>query len=527
MFGVLTGHAATDTMIPFLKEEQRKLYQKLENVDTAIPSSEGIVPEVNVSEEKNDTVCFITRTINVKNATLIRKEEFEAITKEYIGRCNGIRALNSLADAFTKLYIDKGYVTSRVYLPTQNIAEGKIEMNAVEGKVGRILSDSKRTSGAFIGLADAVLHLGDLESALEQVNRLRSGETRMRLVPGERVGSSDIVLNTRETAPLFGSLGLNNFGSEETGKYQLSGGVVWENFFGFSDILEIALNTTDKQQTGRKTFGNSYTYSIPLGKWLWEAGLSRFTYSQTIRGLNDSYISHGESEVYSLDTTYKLFHTRTKNVELSGSLAQKKTLSMIEGAVIDSSTYNLTVGKIGGKFVYRNPSWESYLLLDYYHGLNPFHPTTDGALKHDFSKWTLAVGSTKYFSYSLPVTYRFSAFAQYSNDLLYSVEQISIGGAYSVRGFQNRNISGNSGWYARNDFAFQLSKYIAPYCAYDLGRIRSGEDTSGGMLTSATLGLRGQYRSLNIDLYHAIPLTAPDATFDVEPFIGISASVNF
>ena len=26
---------------------------------------------------------------------------------------------------------------------------------------------------------------------------LRSGETRMRLVPGERVGSSDIVLNTQ------------------------------------------------------------------------------------------------------------------------------------------------------------------------------------------------------------------------------------------------------------------------------------------------------------------------------------------
>lgn len=126
---VSTGYAATDSMVPFLKEEQRKLYQKLENVDTVIPSSDGIIPEINVSAEKNDTVCFITRSIDLKNVTLIRKEEFEPIIKEYIGRCNGIHALNSLADAFTKLYIDKGYVTSRVYLPTQEPLQSRATLS--------------------------------------------------------------------------------------------------------------------------------------------------------------------------------------------------------------------------------------------------------------------------------------------------------------------------------------------------------------------------------------------------------------
>lgn len=512
---------------PLINEQQRQIYEKLQNVDTTIPSSEHITPEANITEDKNDTVCFVTHTITVKNMTLLSKAEQKESIEPYIGRCNGIRSLSLLANVLTKRYIDLGYITSRVYLVPQDIADGAVELYALEGKISHVVSDNPKTSGAFMGLEGEVLDLTDLESSIEQVNRLRSNKTTMNLVPAKEEGSTDILLNSKETLPFFGSFGMNNYGSDATGKVQLYGGFTWENFFGFSDIFSISMNTTDKQQHGRKSFGNTYTYSVPFGKWLWDASLSRFTYSQTILGLNDSYLSYGESEVYSLGTTYKFFHTRTQNIELNAQMAQKKNLSTIEGAVIDAPTYNLTVGKAGVKYVYQQPTWEMYTLIDYYHGLNSFEPTTDAVLKHDFSKWTLAIGGTKYFDASLPITYQFSGYAQYSNDLLYSVEQIGIGSPYSVRGFHTQSISGNSGWYARNDLTFQTSQTISPYVAYDIGHIRSGEDTAGGTLTSATLGLRAQYRSFALDIYHAIPLSSPDKTFDTDPFIGISASANF
>lgn len=527
IFGHTAGFGASAPDIPLLEEQQRQIYEKLQNIDTTIPSSDNISPESNITKDKNDTVCFVADSIAVKNVTLLRKEEQKELIDPYIGRCNGIHALNTLANAFTQRYIEKGYITSRVYVAPQDISDGEVELYAVEGKIARVVSDNAKTSGAFMGLETEVLHLGDLESSIAQVNRLRSNKTTMNLVPGELEGSTDVILNSQETLPFFGSLGINNYGSDATGKLQLYGGFTWENFFGFSDIFSINMNTTDKQQLGKKSFGNSYTYSVPLGKWLWEAELSRFTYSQTISGLNDSFISHGESEVYSLGTTYKFFHTRTQNIELNAQIAQKKNLSTIEGTVIDSSTYNLSVGRAGAKYVYQQPTWETYALVDYHHGLNAFNPTTEGMLKHDFSKWTLAVGGSKYFNATLPLTYQFSGYAQYSNDLLYSVEQISIGGSYSVRGFQTQNISGNSGWYARNDLMFQISSTISPYLAYDIGHIRSGEDTTGGTLTSATIGLRAHYHSLAFDLYHAIPLTSPDKTFDTDPFIGLSASAYF
>lgn len=525
--GFSTLFASSTDESPLKNEQQRQIYERIQNVDTTIPSSEPITPELNISQDKNETVCFKTTSITIKNMTLLSSEEQNLTITPFIGRCNGIRSLSSLAELLSKAYMDKGYITSRVYLIPQDISDGVVELYALEGKIAHITSDNPKTSGAFIGLEGETLHLGDLESSIEQVNRLRSNKTTMDLVPAQEEGATDIILNSKETLPFFGSLGMNNYGSDATGKFQLYGGFVWENFFGFSDIFSINMNTTDKQQTGKKSFGNTYTYSIPLGKWLWDASLSRFTYSQSILGLNGTYISHGESEVYSLSSTYKLFHTRTQNIELSAQMAQKKTLSKIDTTVIDASTYNLSVGRAGVKYVYQQPSWEMYSLIDYYHGLNPFNPTTDGSLKHDFSKWTLSIGGTKYFDASLPITYQLSGYAQYSNDLLYSVEQISIGGSYSVRGFQTKNISGDSGWYARNDLLFQTSPNFSPYIAYDVGHIKSGVDTAGGTLSSATFGLRAHYRSFTLDIYHAIPLTSPDKTFDTDPFIGISASSNF
>lgn len=522
-----TLFAASPADSPLINEQQRQIYERIQTIDTTIPSLQGITPESNLTKDRNETVCFVTKSIALKNVTLLRSDEQNLSISPYIGRCNGIHSLSTLADSLTKRYIDKGYITSRVYLIPQDISDGSVELYALEGKISHVISDNSKTTGAFIGLEGKMLHLGNLESSIEQVNRLRSNKTTIDLVPAREEGLTNVILHSKETLPFFGSLGINNYGSDATGKLQLYGSFTWENLFGFSDIFSIQMNTTDKQQLGRKSFGNSYTYSVPLGKWLWEAGVSRFTYSQTVYGLNDSYISHGESEVYSLGTTYKLFHTRTQNVELNAQMAQKKNLSTIEGAVIDASTYNLSVGRVGAKAVYQQPKWELYALIDYYHGLNPFNPTTDGSLKHDFSKWSLSVGGTKYFDTTPASTYQFSGYAQHSNDLLYSVEQISIGSSYSVRGFQKQGLSGESGWYARNELAFQTSPDIAPYLAYDIGHIASGDDNSGGTLSSASIGVRGRYQSFDVDIYHAIPLTSPDNTFDTDPFIGISISSNF
>lgn len=531
LFSTFTGlYGASTVELPLMNEQQRQLFEELKNVNTKIPSSQyDLFPDESeeISITISDGISYPIREIVLHNNTLLSLREVKQIIDRYTHQELGMQALIKLTKELTNLYMKHGYITSRVYLTPQDISDGIVDLYALEGSVEKVVTDNAKTNGAFFGIMDNPLDLVKLENSLEQVNRLRSNKTTMNLIPGEGRGSSVVMLNTQEGRSVFGTLGVNNYGFDATGKFQASGGITWENPLGVSDIFTININTTDKHQTGKKSFGNFYTYSVPLGSCLWEAGFSRFTYDQTIRGLNGSFISHGESVVSSLTGTYKLHHTQNYSIDISTQFAKKSNQSRIDGVSIESSTYDLSVGNLGLKYVYRQPSWELYGLLNYYQGMSVFNPTTGRTLPHDFSKYTLAIGATKYVSVPIPMTYQFSGFMQHSDDLLYSVEQINIGGAYSIRGFQKLGITGNSGWFTRNDLSLPVNEYFFPYIAYDIGHIASDASTEGGTLSSATVGLRSHYRAFSLDIYGANPLNHPNDTFSTEPFVGVNLSANF
>lgn len=103
-------------------------------------------------------------------------------------------------------------------------------------------------------------------------------------------------------------------------------------------------------------------------------------------------------------------------------------------------------------------------------------------------------------SFQRPVTDRVwwltSAYAQWSPDRLHGVEQLSLGGESSVRGFKEQYISGNNGGYLRNELSWSL--FSLPYVgtvravtALDGGWLHSDRDNpySSGTLWGAAAGL--------------------------------------
>ncbi|HGV0062501.1 TPA: ShlB/FhaC/HecB family hemolysin secretion/activation protein, partial [Escherichia coli] len=71
-----------------------------------------------------------------------------------------------------------------------------------------------------------------------------------------------------------------------------------------------------------------------------------------------------------------------------------------------------------------------------------------------------------------------SAYAQWSPDRLHGVEQLSLGGESSVRGFKEQYISGNNGGYLRNELSWSL--FSLPY----VGTVRAVAALDGGWLHS-------------------------------------------
>ncbi|HBP8911605.1 TPA: ShlB/FhaC/HecB family hemolysin secretion/activation protein, partial [Escherichia coli] len=124
-------------------------------------------------------------------------------------------------------------------------------------------------------------------------------------------------------------------------------------------------------------------------------------------------------------------------------------------------------------------------------------------------------------SFQRPVTDRVwwltSAYAQWSPDRLHGVEQLSLGGESSVRGFKEQYISGNNGGYLRNELSWSL--FSLPYvgtvravAALDGGWLHSDRDDpySSGTLWGGAAGLSTTSDYVSGSFTAGLPLVYPD-----------------
>ena len=129
--------------------------------------------------------------------------------------------------------------------------------------------------------------------------------------------------------------------------------------------------------------------------------------------------------------------------------------------------------------------------------------------------------------------YKLNFHGQYSDDQLFNVNQLSIGGAYSIRGYQDDGLSGNSGFYLRNElsypsFAKELLSWVdlTPYLALDSGAIHKEEDSDGGRLMSYSLGIQLNKYAFSADLSYSVPLWKEDVQ-NVKPFLGFFITYKY
>ncbi len=223
-------------------EKQKEQFQKLEkNRNQKIFFYDTKKP---VLEKKGSEQCIEIKKIKEDTITLLSKSKKEEIFKKYENGCRTLSELNNLTKELTKLYIDKGYVTSQVYFKAQKLDTGVLKLIAIEGRVGTISPDKLYLENAFLAQKGSNLNLRDLERAIESINRLPSNHATMKLVPAKKTGYTDIQVENKTTNRLNGSVGIDNYGSKKTGKLQGNLYLNLDNPLGINDQFSIYLNTT-------------------------------------------------------------------------------------------------------------------------------------------------------------------------------------------------------------------------------------------------------------------------------------------
>lgn len=506
------------------QEDARRQSDSVNGMDTRSLLPKIEVPRINAP-------CHQITAIVINDAPHLSDELKKQIADEFSGRCLNVSDIEGILTEITKYYIDHGFIAARAYLPAQDLGKGTLEILVVEGKVEKITIDDEDNNSislgnVFPGVVGAVLNLRDLEQGIEQINRLSSNNARLDIQPGEQPGESAVVVHNQPQSRFHLNASVDNQGQESTGKTQtgITGSV--DNLLGFDEFLSMTHRESTPGDQSRKYSGSdSLNFNIPFGYSTLSLGASRSKYASTLllpSGL--SLLSTGNTTSNNLRLDRVVYRSQKTRALLAATLTTKSSRNYLDGQYLSVSSRKLTVLDLDGNLNTSIAGGVLSLDLGYAQGLDAMGALKDidnlpdSAPHAQFSKFKYG------FNYSLPfaVLHRdFGFFSQLSgqksNNVLYGSEQIQIGGLYSVRGFVKNVLTGDDGYYWRNELSIRQPVTIGSetinsriYVGYDMGEVRNiAPNIPQGRLSGMAVGISVNWRGASWDLFNARPLTSP------------------
>jgi hemolysin activation/secretion protein len=501
--------AVTDV---FFEELRRKDQREEEQRRRDAAPDVRLQPEMPPLDEAlpRESVCFSILSIKLDGLPPARFTWAQPLVDRFVGQCVGVEGINVLVKRLQAEFIARGYITTRVVVPKQDLTSAVLMLHIVPGVVRdiRFADDEGRGSWftAFPTGPGELLNLRDLEQGLEQMKRMPSQDIEMDIAPGVQPGESDVVIKRKPEKPWRAILSLDDSGSDATGKWQGAATFAWDDPFGINDLFNLSINTNaerDNKPNGAR--GNSLYYSFPFGYWTVSVSASEYEYRQTVEGINQTFLTSGETTQYDIRVQRGLFRTAKSKTGLQFRVSKKKSRNFIEDVEIDVQRRDVTAAEwtlqhrqylgaatldIAWAYRYGVPWWNAQ---DEPENPSPTAPTTRYRLQ------TLDAGLALPFSlWDRKLRYGATIRAQASEDYLYGSEFFAIGNRYTVRGFDGeQTLAAERGAYIRNELGFSLWESGQEiYIGIDYGRVGgpSAGSLSGRHLAGSVLGLRGRYK---------------------------------
>ena len=219
------------------------------------------------SEEKAAEVSFDLQSIVFDESEILTREELDGFAAEYVGRTVSLQDLNDLVEKINALYEKKGFLTCRAFLPPQRIHNGEVAIRLVEGRTGELsVKGNKHTRTNYIkehfdAPPGAVANTDRLTRELQHFNATHDTQLRIVMRAGKASGTTDYEILTYEpkrnqSVTLF----VDNNGYETSGRWREGVYYLNRSVSGFRDNLRLYYQHSE----GSNAWGLSYT--VPLNR---------------------------------------------------------------------------------------------------------------------------------------------------------------------------------------------------------------------------------------------------------------------
>ncbi|MBN3777316.1 ShlB/FhaC/HecB family hemolysin secretion/activation protein [Burkholderia sp. Ac-20345] len=464
----------------------------------------------------------------------------------YAGQCVGKQGVEVLIKGLSQAILARGYVTTRVLVPEQDLSTGTLKLSLIPGVIRHVRFADEKLRGtwktAFPTGDGEVLNLRDLEQGLEQMKRVTSQDVSMQIVPGELPGESDVVLDVKRGKPWTVVASIDNSGTRATGKLQGNLSVGIDNPLGLNDVFNVGVS--QDLEFGDKRLGShgwNGFYSIPWGYWTATLSAYTNTYYQQIAGVNQTFVASGNSKTVDFKLARVL--ARNQNDVLGGyfKLSRRFGTSFIEDTEISQQRRNNTIIELGltDRHYFDGAQFDGSLA--YRQGVGGFGAQDDtlaagGGPTYRFKMAVLDANLSVPFAIGKqPFRYVGTFHGQYTGNTLYYLDDVTIGSRYTVRGFDGETmLAAARGFYWRNELQMPIGQTgQAVYAGLDYGRVWGPQPIVlvGTQLAGAVIGVKGsigtRFGAYAYDLFAGTPVYKPSGFPTARVTVGFQLTSQF
>lgn len=519
-------------------EALQKQLQPEPVVQTGLEKQLIVSPQLQYLKSHSEKLCF-----DIKKFVLIGEDArhftfaMRPVTQgehNLIGRCIGVQGLNQALDLIQNSIISHGYVTTRMLLPQQNIASGEIKLQVIAGKVDQIqfVQGTSKRAHQFNALpvrTGDILNIRDIEQGLENFKRIPTVEADFKIKPSEQrkePGYSDLELAWQQSKPYRIHLGIDDAGSDSTGKYQGTATLSLDHLLTANDLFYGSYNhDLGGGDSGKRgTDGYYLSYSIPLKYWMLSTSYSQSDYNQTVAGASESYSYSGKSKLIGADLSRVLYRDAKRKTTASVGGWYRESQNFINDVEIEVQRRKTA----GWKASVDHTEYLANATLNgnvtYKRGTGAFNAMR--APEEEFGEAYTHVGILQA-NASLQVPFKVGKQSlqylaewrtQHSQKPLTPQDRFSIGNRYTVRGFDGeQTLLADNGFLVRNEVSGSMFRLpMQWYSGIDYGEVggKTAHEPNpllGTSLMGAVFGLRGQIlKSVSYDVFVGTPLKKPE-----------------
>jgi hemolysin activation/secretion protein len=453
-----------------LKREAEEVSKKEEKKEAPSPKKEPKLPKVSLHLKK----------VEFSDSTVISKEKLQEISSQYVGKKVDMAQLYAMIKEVNKIYKDNGYITAMAVLPPQKIKDGVIKVTLIEGKVGNVVIAGNKTTDSNY-LRDRVylpeghiLSVNRLNDDLQWFNGTNDVKLRIKLQAGKKPGTTDYYLFAYEPKVDSARIFCDTAGSDGTGRTRTGITYTHSSVSGTRDVISATLLKTKGSLSG------ILNYSVPINSKGMRLGLYHSSNSlTTLKGLTIK----GKSNTVGVSLSIPQVVTSKRKEELIFDIHKQRATNRVFGRdFVDDDENRYSIAKTFYRYsktsaLYLKPSY-TYC---HYEGLNQ---TKDIKKFNIDGIWQKKLNKNHYLNLKINGQ-------RTDNKFLPSADLFYLGGVYSIRGYNESVLGGDSGLSIKLDYLCPspISKNTQFFVFYDWGKIYGKSLLDQRILNSAGFGL--------------------------------------